>query len=366
MKKSLALLLCCIVGTSFILPFAAAAENTAIIQAAEQNEYGISVSPQEITVAEGESFQINVSYDSESVSMESVQFCSYGNCTAVNSLGKATAYNAGEDEIEVTAIVRTADNSYKDISFSVQVHITAEEILSDENRSEFDRLEGYKCDNYQRRKVELAGGLNGNSSRICMEQIMEFIGSSDSPAELFQQIDSVHSYPDLISGSGVIFSEYWFDEKGNEKIVCRTDFGQEELCYYKISDNGTILEKRLIYPETVDYSCEVLCTDYHYRQYNQSEADGDINADGRFNAADLVTARKLISGTNESIYKNWEVVNFCNDSSLNIFDFCIMKHRLISSTVNLSYGHTNQSSLNSIKCWHMTSLKMLICSGFGL
>ena len=293
------------------------------------NEYGLTVSPAEITIAEGESFQINVPYDTDLCLVDSTYFYSYGDSVAVNSLGKATAYKAGEDEIIVTAIIRTDDNSYDDISFSVIVHITSGEVLSDDKQAELDRLEGDKYDNYQRRKIELFGGLKENSPRITMEQVSGFIDESDSPTEIFRKIDSVHSYPDVIGGSGVISSEYWFDEKGNEKIVCRTDIGQEEICYYKISKNGTILERKMIYPEEIDYTGDKLYTDYHYRQYNQVQPDGDINADDEFNITDAVIVQKMLYGMADSKYKNWDVVNFCNDRVLNVFDLCLMKQKLI-------------------------------------
>lgn len=273
-------------GTSILLqsvcPFSfnATAGTNANISADRviQLEYDESAEPVEIELYEGEAVQLDFQLDSEQISMESVQFSSYGESVAVNSLGKATAYKVGEDKIIVTVIVRTNDNSYDDISFPVTVKVTSGEKLSDDDRSEFDRLEEYKYDNYQRRKIELVGGMNENSSRISMQQIAEFIDSSDTPAQLFQKIDSVHSYPDVKNGSGVILSEYWLDEKGNEKIVCRTDFGKEEICYYKISDNGTIIGAQMLYPVKEEFHEDGKTKCQEYIEYNQIkyEDDSDI------------------------------------------------------------------------------------------
>jgi len=85
----------------------------------------------------------------------------------------------------------------------------------------------------------------------------------------------------------------------------------------------------MIYPEEIDYTGDKLYTDYYYRQYNQVQPDGDINADDEFNVNDAVIVQKMLYGMADSKYKNWDVVNFCDDRVLNVFDLCLMKQKLI-------------------------------------
>lgn len=55
---------------------------------------------------------------------------------------------------------------------------------------------------------------------------------------------------------------------------------------------------------------------------------GDVNADGSFNAADLVLMQKWLLGVPNTRLANWQAGDLCGDGVLNIFDMMIMRSLL--------------------------------------
>lgn len=55
---------------------------------------------------------------------------------------------------------------------------------------------------------------------------------------------------------------------------------------------------------------------------------GDVNADGDFNVADLVSFQRWLLAAPDAELKNWQAGDLCEDGRLNVFDLCIMKRRL--------------------------------------
>lgn len=56
---------------------------------------------------------------------------------------------------------------------------------------------------------------------------------------------------------------------------------------------------------------------------------GDANCDGEFNISDVVVFQKwLLAATNTNL-KNWQVIDFCYDECLDVFDLCLMKRALL-------------------------------------
>lgn len=52
---------------------------------------------------------------------------------------------------------------------------------------------------------------------------------------------------------------------------------------------------------------------------------GDINADGKFDIADIVTLKKWILAVPDTELANWKAADLCEDGRLNVFDLCVMK-----------------------------------------
>ncbi len=68
---------------------------------------------------------------------------------------------------------------------------------------------------------------------------------------------------------------------------------------------------------------------YNYQSAVPEIIKGDVNADGIFNAADLVMMQKFILGN--GTLNNHEAGDFCEDGILDVFDLSIMRRELIDS-----------------------------------
>ena len=67
--------------------------------------------------------------------------------------------------------------------------------------------------------------------------------------------------------------------------------------------------------------------DLEYRV--RAELSGDVNGDGEFDTADLVTLQKWLLGKSDTVLKNWKAADFCNDNVIDSFDLCHMRKALI-------------------------------------
>ena len=56
---------------------------------------------------------------------------------------------------------------------------------------------------------------------------------------------------------------------------------------------------------------------------------GDVNADGQFDVADVVLLQKWLLALPDTHLVNWRAADFCEDERLDIFDLCLMKHKLV-------------------------------------
>lgn len=56
---------------------------------------------------------------------------------------------------------------------------------------------------------------------------------------------------------------------------------------------------------------------------------GDVNADGKFDIADVVLLQKWLIAVPDVKLADWEAADLCKDDKLNVFDLCLMKRMLI-------------------------------------
>ena len=56
-----------------------------------------------------------------------------------------------------------------------------------------------------------------------------------------------------------------------------------------------------------------------------SEVHGDVNADGEFNLADVVTLQNWLLQKSGTQLKNWKAADLCTDGKLNVFDLMLLK-----------------------------------------
>ena len=64
--------------------------------------------------------------------------------------------------------------------------------------------------------------------------------------------------------------------------------------------------------------------------YGVSESlQGDVNADGKFNVADVILLQKWLLAVPDTKLPDWKAADFYADNKLNVFDLCLMKRKLI-------------------------------------
>ena len=61
-----------------------------------------------------------------------------------------------------------------------------------------------------------------------------------------------------------------------------------------------------------------------------AEINGDVNADGSFNIADVVLFQKWLLAIPDTHLADWKAADFCNDDRLDVFDLCLMRRALLA------------------------------------
>ena len=64
--------------------------------------------------------------------------------------------------------------------------------------------------------------------------------------------------------------------------------------------------------------------------YKPESIAGDVNGDGEFNVADVITLQKWLLAVPDTQLANWKAADLCEDDRLDIFDLCLMKRALIA------------------------------------
>lgn len=68
---------------------------------------------------------------------------------------------------------------------------------------------------------------------------------------------------------------------------------------------------------------------YHTDTPENDSSEGDVNADGRFDIADVVLLQKWLLAVPDTHLANWKNSDLCKDERLDVFDLCMMKRKLI-------------------------------------
>lgn len=159
------------------------------------------------------------------------------------------------------------------------------------------------------------------------EDVFRFAATTDSwrdETELIYDLDGTkwHNYTLVVSGAD---TKLYLDGKE----VCHTtethgqlaDMGSGTSCFigksYYADDTcfkGSIDNIR-IYKSALTAS-EIGGT---------SEVRGDVNADGEFNIADVVTLQNWLLQKSGTQLKNWKAADLCTDGKLNVFDLVLLK-----------------------------------------
>ena len=66
--------------------------------------------------------------------------------------------------------------------------------------------------------------------------------------------------------------------------------------------------------------------------YEPESIAGDVNGDGEFNVADVITLQKWLLAVPDTQLADWKAADLCEDDRLDVFDLCLMKRALIGQT----------------------------------
>lgn len=163
-------------------------------------------------------------------------------------------------------------------------------------------------------------------------------------------------YP--IEKNGVVYFTKWHGvDNRHDMIMCSGESGVTSMEFnsdvYDCSDVCPVDGDTVIFSSTMNGSYDLFCFDgnevvpfaalnsdknelgadfYSMKEFEdyleaQNSPTGDVNADGDFNAADIVTLQKWLHDGTVKL-NDWKAADLCRDGWLDVFDMCIMRQRL--------------------------------------
>ena len=147
------------------------------------------------------------------------------------------------------------------------------------------------------------------------------INSPSGPMQTGPILD-VNSNPSVFENIAEFFSADYFSFGLNEYSLPEGysfPDNSSEAGYY----NGTIIPSDHMTVTVYDNTSADVVIRLKY------SPSGDVNNDGRFTVSDAVVLQKWLFADSSVDLRNWKAANFCNDDNLDIFDFCMMRKKLI-------------------------------------
>ena len=71
-----------------------------------------------------------------------------------------------------------------------------------------------------------------------------------------------------------------------------------------------------------------------YSPVSATEGKGDVNADGKFSTADIVSLQKWLLAESNTKLADWQAGDFSADEKLDAQDLCLMRQALVSPAEN--------------------------------
>ena len=159
-------------------------------------------------------------------------------------VGSYKIYNdLSEEKAETTATTATTETT------TTTATVTNHDALSEEQAkalAELAEKEHGAFGEFERARASILNKIPEDASRMTLEEAKEFVNSSDSFKEIYDKLSASQPYPDFIGGSGVTKVEYWFDDKGKEKILLILE--QEDVIYVDCTKQGDVSKWERLYP----------------------------------------------------------------------------------------------------------------------
>lgn len=147
-----------------------------------------------------------------------------------------------EEKAETTATTATTETT-------TTIATVTSDALSEEQAkalAELAEKEHGVFGEFERARASILNKIPEDASRMTLEEAKEFVNSSDSFKEIYDKLSASQPYPDFIGGSGVTKVEYWFDDKGKEKILLILE--QEDVIYVDCTKQGDVSKWERLYP----------------------------------------------------------------------------------------------------------------------
>lgn len=131
-------------------------------------------------------------------------------------------------EVSATTTVATATTQ----TTTVPSGTTTTTVTPDDTQIALEKLtqkENRLFGEFQRERAVLLGEISPDAPRLTLDEAVEIIESSGSFAEICKKLHEAQPLVDYIGGSGITRLEYWFDNKGAQKIYL---IMEEESIFY--------------------------------------------------------------------------------------------------------------------------------------
>lgn len=216
--------------------------------------YGFSVTPTELTLAVGESCKLNVNFERHVYYEESVVYhSSNGRIAGVSADGVVKANSEGKAVISVSAKfdplkVGLDENANIVRTIEIPITVTSDKTITPEQQaklSELRKKERILMGEFVRAEKEILGEIRKDEARITHEALDSILSDSKNFRDIYTALTSMVKYPDFIGGSGLTLIEYWFDEKGEERIQLILE--QEFIYYYHFKEADMVYERNTMH-----------------------------------------------------------------------------------------------------------------------
>lgn len=152
---------------------------------------------------------------------------------------------------------------------------------------------------------------------------------------------SAYPLPDSVGDN--IFVQIPIIANGRCYLAVNTQ-NPDELAVYALNDTnwemtGDLLAMDIVNSPSLSYSDRTLYCSYYTNNgtavIKQLQLDasgsimGDVNADGKFNIADVVIMQKWLLAVPDTRLADWQAGDFCADGKLDAFDLCLMKQKYL-------------------------------------
>ncbi len=147
-----------------------------------------------------------------------------------------------EEKAETTATTATTETT------TTTATVTSDALSEEQAKAlaELAEKEHGAFGEFERERASILNKIPEDASRMTLEEAKEFVNSSDSFKEIYDKLSASQPYPDFIGGSGVTKVEYWFDDKGKEKILLILE--QEDVIYVDCMKQGNVSKWERLYP----------------------------------------------------------------------------------------------------------------------